>query len=130
MIDYQNKPTDLHSWRKEKSRNVIEYLAIALTCHQTPKSREFICHAIRDAAKLFTSELQIELGRQFPQLPDVITNSVRRSPRTAEKFLNETVATLRGNAISCGPPIWSRLPVTPGDQSGLEHQPPRHPPAG
>jgi hypothetical protein len=37
-----NSTTDWHLWRKEKSRNVIGYLACALTCRQTPKFREMI----------------------------------------------------------------------------------------
>ncbi len=86
--------TDWHSWRKEKSRRVIEYLACALTYRQTPSSREMIGHAIRDAAKLLTLELEIEAGRHFPELTDEITNSVRRSPQDAEKVLDEKVAKL------------------------------------
>ena len=84
--------TDLHCWRKEKSRNVIVYLASALTCRQTPKSREMIGHAIRDAAKLFMSELEFEAGREFHELPDEIRNSVMRSPQNAKELLDEMVA--------------------------------------
>ena len=98
MKDNNFSTTDWHCWRKEKSRRVIEYLASALTCQQTPKSREMIGHAIRDAAKLFTLELQIEAGRQFAELTDEITNSVRRSPQNAKQLLDETVAKLTPDA--------------------------------
>jgi len=57
-----------------------------------------IGHAIRDAAKLFTLELQIEAGRQFAELTDEITNSVRRSPQNAKQLLDETVAKLTPDA--------------------------------
>jgi hypothetical protein len=53
-----------------------------------------IGHAIRDAAKLFTLELQIEAGKPFAELTDEITNSVRRSPQNAKELLDETVAKL------------------------------------
>ena len=98
MNENEFSTTDWHCWRKEKSRRVIEYLASALTCQQTPKSREMIGHAIRDAAKLFTLELQIEAGRHFPDLTDEITNSVRRSPQSAKELLDETVANLMPDA--------------------------------
>ena len=94
MNENEFSTTDWHCWRKEKSRRVIEYLASALTCQQTPKSREMIGHAIRDAAKLFTLELQIEAGRHFPELTDEITNSVKRSPQQAKELLDKAVAKL------------------------------------
>ena len=53
-----------------------------------------IGHAIRDAAKLFTLELQIEAGRHFPELTDEITNSVKRSPQQAKELLDKAVAKL------------------------------------
>jgi hypothetical protein len=53
-----------------------------------------IGHAIRDAAKIFTLELQIE----FAGLTDKITNSVRRSPQKAKELLDETVAKLMPDA--------------------------------
>ena len=101
MNDNYFSTTDWHCWRKEKSRRVIEYLASALTCQQTPKSREMIGHAIRDAAKLFTLELQIERGGEFgefAELTDEITNSVRRSPPQAKELLDMAVAKLIGDA--------------------------------
>jgi hypothetical protein len=60
-----------------------------------------IGHAIRDAAKLFTLELQIEAGRQFAELPDEITISVMRSPEDAKELLNEIVAKRTPDA-NCG----------------------------
>jgi hypothetical protein len=86
--------TDWHPWRKEKSRLVIQYLASALTCRQTPKSRKMIGHAIYDAAKLFTLELQLEAGRKFNDLHVEIQQVVMNSPATAKAELDAIVERL------------------------------------
>ncbi|PYI87200.1 MAG: hypothetical protein DME26_06905 [Verrucomicrobia bacterium] len=73
---------------------MIEYLASALTCRQTPKSRRAISWAIYDAAKLFTLELELEAGRAFRGLHVGIRRAVMRSPQTATEYLDETVRRL------------------------------------
>ena len=89
--------TDYHYWRKEKSREVIEHLALALTCRQTPKSREHIGIAIRNAAKLFALELNGADGEPelLAALTDEITDSVMRSPQNAKELIDAAVAKLR-----------------------------------
>jgi hypothetical protein len=86
--------TDWHPWRKEKSRLVIRYLASALTCRQTPKSRKMIGAAIHDAAKLFALELELEAGRKFSGLHIEIQETVMKSPSTAEADLDAIVGRL------------------------------------
>lgn len=88
------KSTDWHPWRKEKSRLVIRYLASALTCKQTPKSRKMICAAIYDAAKLFTLELELEAKRTFKDLHLEIQKTVMKSPATADADLDIIVSRL------------------------------------
>ena len=84
-------------WRKQKSRFVIEHLASALTCRQTPMSRKMIGNAIYDAAKLFTLELQLEAGRKFKDLHIEIQQAVMKSPATAEVVLDAIVERLLPN---------------------------------
>jgi hypothetical protein len=84
---------------KGKSRLVIEYLAEALTCRQTPKSREKIGCAIRDAAKIFIWGLEIETGKELKSLPDEITDSVMHSPADAAKCIDDVVSRVTGLAV-------------------------------
>lgn len=85
---------DHHKWRKQKSRFVIEFLADALTCRQTPKSHKSISCAVYDAAKLFTLELEIEAEKCFPDLPNEIQQKIVEWPENARTYLDELVKKL------------------------------------
>ena len=95
MKEHQIKPTDTtdwHPWCQEKSRLIMVYLAAALTCRQTRKSRAMIGYALRDAAKLFWLELQIGAGEDLEAaIVDEITDAVCRSPKDADKVLDAMV---------------------------------------
>src|ERR1035438_10168235 len=71
--------------------NVKSFAASRIAWPIISRDWEMIGHAIRDAAKLFTLELQIDRGGEFgefAELTDEITNSVRRSPQQAKELLD------------------------------------------